>query len=183
VANRSVNITKRDSTGKFHPVISDADSEETEGIYYLDWREGTVRKRKSVGRNLAEAVDQKRHLEKELNKRARLVSRSGQGTCSNLGQAGEYLVAADLLNRGFEVTKPLNVNGPHDLHAKCGGRWLTFQVKLGYLNRNTGNLRFPTSSKRIYSDVAVAVDLTDRRVRYFPKNIPELPQELRDASF
>jgi hypothetical protein len=113
--------------------------------------------------------------------RQNFVSRSGKGTPCDLGQACEYLVAADLLDRGLLVTKPININGAHDLHAKCGRKWYTLQVKAGRVNRQTGTLSSNRNYRTISSDILVAVDLLGKRVRYIPRNIPRLPQELRDA--
>jgi hypothetical protein len=100
-------------------------------------------------------------------------------TPSDLGQAGEFLVASDLLTRGLAVTKSLNTNGVHDLHAKCSGSWLTIQVKCGRVNQNTQRLSTPGNYKGIReSDILASVDLADKRIRYFPVSIPALPQEL-----
>jgi hypothetical protein len=87
-------------------------------------------------------------------------------------------VAADLLSRGLAVTKPLNVNGAHDLHAKCGDQWFTFQVKTGQLNLKTGLLKPCRSVSDVTSDIVAVADLTDKRIRYIPQNVFELPEEL-----
>ena len=109
-----------------------------------------------------------------------------QPTPCDMGQACEHFVAFDLLARGLEVTKPLNTNGKHDIHAKCGDKWITIQVKKGRVNpktkvvkaNNAGrNSRY--SDRNVTSDVLAAVDARGRRVRYIPFNIPELPKELR----
>jgi hypothetical protein len=108
--------------------------------------------------------------------------RVGKGTPCDRGQASEHFVACDLLSRGLLVTKPLNINGPHDLHAKCGKKWFTFQVKSGKVNRKTGTLR-PNHTTGATSDIIVAVDIVGKRVRYLPRNISKLPPELCDAAF
>ena len=115
----------------------------------------------------------------------KFVYRAGRGTPADVGQACEYFVAADLLSRGLPVTKPLNVNGPHDLHVKCGSSWITVQVKAAEVNKKTGRFRANNSHRRdcpVTSDVLAAVDLVGRRIRYTARNIPELPEELRDAN-
>jgi hypothetical protein len=101
----------------------------------------------------------------------------GKGTNSDRGQAGEFLVAADLLSRGLPTTKPLNINGAHDLHAKCAGAWFTIQVRLARINTKTGALQARERSG-IVSDILAIADLAGKRIRYLPHAIPELPQEL-----
>jgi hypothetical protein len=94
------------------------------------------------------------------------------------GQAAEYFTAADLLSRGLAVTKPLNVNGEHDLHAKVNGRWLTFQVKTALMS-HSGKLR-PNcrGRKTITSDVIAHVFLPTKQIRYEANGLESLPVEL-----
>lgn len=102
---------------------------------------------------------------------------SGIATPADTGQAGEHLVAADLLRRGLQGTKPLNTNGPHDLHFKFSSGWKTIQVKLGKVSKRTGTL-YPNNWKRsIVSDIFAVVDLAGMRVRYI-SNDSALPPEL-----
>lgn len=102
------------------------------------------------------------------------------GTKSDVGQASEHLVASDLLARGFRVTKPLNTNGHHDLHAHIGGEWRTFQVKAGRRNSVTGAIINTENrkSRPILSDIVAVVWLPTKEIRYIPANIQQLPAEL-----
>lgn len=97
------------------------------------------------------------------------------GTPSNLGQAAEHLVASDLLSRQLRVTKPLNVNGAHDLHAYMAGEWRTIQVKSAR-RRPTGLLA--NTFVGVTSDILALVWLPTKEIRYIAKNIPSLPAEL-----
>jgi integrase len=70
MANRAVNLTRRDSEGFFHAVeftntgkIRNAGP----GVFYLDWREGEKRRRQSVGRDTTEALTQLKRKEAALN--------------------------------------------------------------------------------------------------------------------
>lgn len=98
---------------------------------------------------------------------------------SDSGQAGEHLVAADLLTRGLHVTKPLNTNGPHDLHFRLSSGWVTVQVKLGRVRTSTGEIAAPggRQMRNILSDVLALVYLPEKRIRYVA-NIGDLPVEL-----
>jgi hypothetical protein len=105
-----------------------------------------------------------------------------KATKSDAGQAGEYLVAADLLCRRCRVTKPININGAHDLHAYASGAWRTIQVKLGRKCEKTGTIsgeQRKTGARRIMSDILAVVYLPTKAVRYIAYNIPELPEEFR----
>lgn len=117
-----------------------------------------------------------------VRSRNRKSCTGGRGTKSDSGQACEYLVCADLLSRGLHVTKPLNTNGPDDVHAKCGRRWYTFQVKASRVNVSTGSILNDFAKCRVLSDVLALVDLSTKRIRYVPAMIKFIPKELRDAS-
>ena len=103
---------------------------------------------------------------------------NSKGTASDAGQAGELLVAADLLRRGLPATKPLNTNGPDDLHAKFGEVWKTIQVKLGLVNQRTGNISVNRRGEKISSDIEAWVDLRGFRIRYISNTAHPLPEEL-----
>jgi hypothetical protein len=99
-------------------------------------------------------------------------------TSSDIGQAGEHLVAADLLRRGLIGTKPLNTNGPHDLHFKFSEGWKTIQVKLGRLSPTTGKICIQ-NRVGVTSDILAMVDLQGMRVRYVANVGDDLPEILR----
>lgn len=101
----------------------------------------------------------------------------GRATNSDNGQAAEHLTAADLLHRGLFVTKPLNTNGPHDLHVRVRGVWITIQVKTGQVGMDSGTITIRTPKSGITSDIIAAVDLQTMRVRYLPNEQP-VPEEL-----
>ena len=84
MANREVNLTKRVQTGKgmrYCPVVLSAngrvkpdvvlvngqEERHTEGAYYLEWRDGSKRRRLSVGKNAADASARRLAKEAELN--------------------------------------------------------------------------------------------------------------------
>lgn len=98
-------------------------------------------------------------------------------TDSDAGQAAEHFVVADLLARGLRVTKPMNINGAHDLHVKCGRRWATIQVKSAEFNKRTGYLRVP-SIHTLTSDVVAAVYMPALLIKYLPK-ATSVPKELK----
>lgn len=108
---------------------------------------------------------------------AKYESTCSIATNSDLGQAGELLVAADLLKRGLPSTKPLNINGPHDLHAKAGGAWRTIQVKVCLRHRKTGKLVFNRSWHDIESDIVALVFPITGQIEYRPRPGTELPAE------
>jgi hypothetical protein len=102
-------------------------------------------------------------------------------TSGNVGQAAEYLVASDLLNRGLSVTKPLNVNGADDLHVRCTSGWKSVQVKSGRKNRKTGTIKpvhYGDRRGRTTSDILAAAYLPDRQIRYISNTDEPLPKEL-----
>jgi integrase/recombinase XerD len=82
--NREVNVTKRVQTAqglRYCPVVLSANGRikpdtvlvngtperHTEGAYYLEWREGAKRVRRSVGKDAADATTQRMRKEAELN--------------------------------------------------------------------------------------------------------------------
>lgn len=100
-----------------------------------------------------------------------------KATKSDLGQAAEHFVAADLLQRGLNSTKPLNVNGWDDLHFKASGRWYTVQVKHGELNPRTGKLYSKKSKSSMQSDILAVVHMPTRRIEYISLKLA-VPAEL-----
>lgn len=101
-----------------------------------------------------------------------------KATNSDLGQAAELFVASDLLLRGLEVTKPLNINGPHDLHVRASGRWWNVQAKHGTLNTRTNRLHCKTNKDNMPADILAVVHLPTNRIDYVPLNNNRLPEEL-----
>jgi hypothetical protein len=101
-----------------------------------------------------------------------------KATKSDLGQAAEFFVASDLMHRGLEVTKPLNINGPDDLHVRASGRWWNVQAKHGALNMKTHRLHCKKSKAAMTSDILAVVHLPTKRVDYVSLNGNELPLEL-----
>lgn len=102
-------------------------------------------------------------------------------TPSDTGEAGELLVAGDLLARGLEVTKPYNRNGPDDLHVRLSVGWKNVQVKVGRLNKDgtvslTGIRR---GGAPISSHILALVDLGSKQIRYISNRRRRLPKELR----
>jgi len=84
MANREVNLTKRVKTAegsRFCPVVLSAngrvkpdtvrvnghEERHPEGAYYIEWYEGTRRRRLSVGRNASDAAARRLAKEAELN--------------------------------------------------------------------------------------------------------------------
>jgi integrase/recombinase XerD len=82
--NKQVNLTKRVKTsdglrycptvlaanGRVKPdfvLIDGKEERHTEGAYYLEWREGTTRVRRSVGRSAADAGAERHRKQAELN--------------------------------------------------------------------------------------------------------------------
>lgn len=101
-----------------------------------------------------------------------------KATNSDLGQAAEFFVASDLLRRDLEVTKPLNINGPDDLHVRASGRWWNVQVKHGTLSPRSRRLNCKVSKQKVSSDILAVVHLPSKRIDYVPLNGNELPVEL-----
>lgn len=96
---------------------------------------------------------------------------------ANLGASAELVVAADLLHRGFAVTRPLNVNGPHDLHVEISNKWYGIQVRHGCKNRNSKSIR--ASFGAAVSPILAAVFRNE--VQYYgnKKTGALLPRELK----
>lgn len=107
---------------------------------------------------------------------------NGSGTPSDVGQAAEHLVAADLLSRNLRVTKPLNTNGEHDLHAYMSGVWRTIQVKCAQRNRLTGAIYTGRKRSSVTSDILAMVSIPTKEIRYLPNRISQLPAELETAN-
>ena len=76
--------------------------------------------------------------------RASSSSRKGGREAGKTGASCELFVMADLLSRGFEVTKPLSAQAKHDLHVKLGSKWYGVQVKAARYNTSTGKLHKQT---------------------------------------
>ena len=55
----------------------------------------------------------------------------GKVSASDSGAAAELMVAADLIDRGFDVFRNLSPNGPIDLVVLAGGKLYRVQVKRG----------------------------------------------------
>lgn len=96
----------------------------------------------------------------------------------DVGEAGELLVAVDLLKRGLQVTKPVNRAGKDDLHAKCSHGWISIQSKVSAVNRKTGSILNSRRGSVITSDVIAWVDLAGMRIRYESNTAEPLPVEL-----
>jgi|SRR6516162_1121548 len=109
MANREVNLTKRVQTpqgmrycrvvlsanGRVKPdVVLVNGSEEPEGAYYLEWREGSKRVRLSVGKDAQDAAARGLRKEAELNavnNGVAVVSENCNGQRSLAGTVAEYL--------------------------------------------------------------------------------------------
>lgn len=93
---------------------------------------------------------------KRVRKSATNFTGQDLGKCT---AACESLVQADLLNRGFDVTKPLSPTSKHDLHADIPSvGWKGVQVKAAVKNSVTGHLR-PASNKPCKSPIFALVFL------------------------
>lgn len=101
-----------------------------------------------------------------------------QLAATDSGEAGELLVAVDLLKRGLQVTKPVNRSVKDDLHVKCTRGWVTIQSKVARFNSKTGVIQRAGSVKQITSDIIAWVDLYSLRIRY-EAHKTALPKELR----
>lgn len=101
-----------------------------------------------------------------------------RATTGQAGAAGEYLVASDLLARGFPVTKPLDAQGKDDLHVKVGGKWRNVQVKLGSVSKKTGHI-YKNNATKVVSEILAVVDLKGRRIRYLSTTTQSLPRDLK----
>lgn len=113
-------------------------------------------------------------------KAERVMTTVGKATRSDEGQAAEHLVAADLLRRGLQVTKPLNTNGTDDLHTKLGAKWISVQVKTGARYKQTGILCPRHGVGDITSDIFAVVDTANFEIRYIPIREKTLPPELQE---
>jgi integrase len=116
MANRSVNLTKRDSDGNFLPVeftsTGRIKQDATKGVYYLDWRQGSKRRRKSVGKDAAEALTQLKRLEAELNARAAGVA--VEAPTNGTGKRALSVAIAEYLHE-IEITKKPKTHAAYDV--------------------------------------------------------------------
>ena len=110
--------------------------------------------------------------------RARRRTACLAATKADAGQAAEFLVCSDLLARQLKVTKPLNINGPHDVHFKTHNSWYTVQVRSCRRNPRTGILSLGYSRDDIASDIIAAVFLPTFQIRYIANKTP-VPSELQ----
>lgn len=101
------------------------------------------------------------------------------GRGGDSGYAGELVVRTDLLLRGLVVTVPENRCVPDDVHFLSTQGWVSVQVKVTQVNKNTGhwNCHVRQGKPPITSDVIAWVDLRSRGIRYAP-NIKPVPPEL-----
>lgn len=106
------------------------------------------------------------------------VSSKSKATKADSGEAGELLVASDLLSKGLIVTKPLNKNGSDDLHVKVSTGWISIQVKLATINSRTRVINGGSRSNPITSDVLALVYLPEKRIRWKSNNDRPVPKEL-----
>lgn len=114
--NRQVNVTKRVQTangsrycpavlaanGRIKPnvvLVNGAEERHSEGAYYLEWREGSKRKRLSVGNDAATATSKRLQKEAELN-----AKNNGVAIVTPTTNAGAGSVAA-AVTRFLEETK------------------------------------------------------------------------------
>jgi hypothetical protein len=102
--------------------------------------------------------------------------RNGRGV-ANIGVACELFVMADLLRRGFQVTKPLSAWAKHDMHVKLGSKWYGVQVKAGRLNTKTNFISLREAKKKLNSPIIAVVYIPHGRIDYRPGTQP-LPKEL-----
>lgn len=96
-----------------------------------------------------------------------------------IGAAGELLVGADLMLRGFSVTKPMDPTAKHDLHVDLPSvGWVGVQVKVVKRNRKTGSWIFSAVSEDRRSPVYAFVLPRTKEIRYEAGSQP-LPDELK----
>lgn len=86
------------------------------------------------------------------------------------GTINELMVVADLLERGFEVTRPVVDNGA-DCHTRIGGLWYSVQVKSG----NAKNAFGGGNRRSIITDLVALV--RDKKITYRSWRSP-LPSQL-----
>lgn len=154
--------------------------------YYRTWRNNNREKCKQSSRTYRAKNREKTNMasRKYLSDHCRSGCTPVATRC-NAGQAAEHFVGADLLHRGLEVTKPLNVNGPDDLHVRVSTGWLKVQVKVAKVNTKTGRFMMSGGSggkakkSNMTSDILALVDLIDRRIEYEPLR-GTVPPELLD---
>src|SRR5258705_13943947 len=115
MANRAVNLTRRDGEGNFHRVkfttTGRIKQDGSGDVYYIDWRQGGKRHRKSVSKDAAEALTQLKRLEAELNARAEGVP---VATANGTGKRPLSAAVADYL-REIEITKKHKTHAAYDV--------------------------------------------------------------------
>jgi hypothetical protein len=118
------------------------------------------------------------HKEERAAYHAAHMKRRSQGTLKNkaIGTAAEKLVEIDLIERGILCVRYV-VDGPSDIAISVSSGWKTIDVKTARVNMKTGSIS-TTGSEKISADIGAFVDVPTRRIRYYPVNIPELPEEL-----
>ena len=118
--NTEVNLTKRVKTpeglrycpvvisanGRIRPdavIVNGKEEKHPEGAYYLDWREGAKRVRLSVGKDAADANNQREKKEAELNAKSKgleIAPANGQSSGPSLaGAISEYLEEVELAKK------------------------------------------------------------------------------------
>jgi hypothetical protein len=104
-----------------------------------------------------------------------------RGRQGAIGASAELLVAADLMVRGFGVTRPLNPSAVHDLHVEFPSvGWKGVQVKSVKVNTLTGRWIFNDRKER-KSPIYALVRPSTKEVRY-EAGSEDLPEELRDGN-
>jgi hypothetical protein len=89
-----------------------------------------------------------------------------EGLTSTIGAAAEMLVSADLLSRGIEVFRALNIHCSCDLIAHRHGRLVRIEVKTGSLDWR-GRPQVGISKQRGKHDVLAVVDRKSG-IHYYP---------------
>lgn len=85
-------------------------------------------------------------------------------TSPNAGAAGELLVCADLMYRGWHVYRCVSPQAPCDIMAWKGETLLRIECRSGSRREGTGALVYAQPNDRIYDVLAIS-DL-ERRVEY-----------------
>lgn len=87
------------------------------------------------------------------------------GKSGRVGTAGEMLVAADLLNHGYEVYKAVSGHAGCDLVADISGHLYRVEVKT--VGRDSsGNSRSASNYKHKPLDILATVDTATKEIRY-----------------
>lgn len=139
------------------------------------WNRDNKERAQELGRAYYEANIEKMKL-RQLNYKSSNVGKGRQG---DSGYAAELIVRTDLLLRGLDVTVPENRACPDDVHFRSTRGWISVQVKVAQVHKETGNwVKQNRRGKRITSDLLAWVGLRDRVIRYEP-NAKPIPKELR----